>query len=275
MDRDPGASETAARAAVLDHVAAFNAHDTDRWIAGLHEDVVWATGSDVFRGVSALRADVFDAGLWAMRPSLTVQTLLVEGASAAGTFHEVLTVDGEVLEFDISVFYTVESGAIRTVNVFREGSADIKPPFVPADFEPPIAFPAGDFRLEPLGPQHNERDYAAWMSSIEHIRRSPGFPDGNWPHEMSLDENRADLVRHAQDFTDRKGFTYTVLDASDDVVGCVYIYPAKDGVHDAEVQSWVRESEAARDDSFRRTLADWLTSDAWPFDRPDYPPLLT
>jgi hypothetical protein len=149
------------------------------------------------------------------------------------------------------------------------------PSFVPVDFDPPITCTAGSFRLEPLGPEHNERDYAAWMSSIDHIRSSPGFPDGNWPHEMSLEENRADLVRHAGHFTDRKGFTYTVLDAGDDVVGCVYIYPAKDGVHDVVVQSWVRESEAARDDDFRRAIADWITSDAWPFERPLCQPRLT
>jgi hypothetical protein len=147
--------------------------------------------------------------------------------------------------------------------------------FVPAEFDPPTGFAAGELRLEPLGPEHNERDYAAWTSSMEHIRRSPGLQDWDWPHEMSLDENRADLVRHARDFVDRTGFTYTVLDSSDDVVGCVYIYPARDGEHDANVRSWVRESEAALDDSFRRAIADWLTSDAWPFERPRYVPLLT
>ena len=147
--------------------------------------------------------------------------------------------------------------------------------FVPADFDPPTGLATEDFRLEPLGPEHNERDHAAWMSSIEHIRSSPGFPDGNWPHEMSLDKNRTDLERHARDFATRKGFTYTVLDPGDDVIGCVYVYPARDGVHDAQVQSWVRESKAALDDVFRRAIADWLTSDAWPFERPLYAPLLT
>ena len=59
------------------------------------------------------------------------------------------------------------------------------------------------------------------------------------------------------------------------MVGCVYVYPAHDGVHDAIVQSWVRESEAPLDGAFRRAIADWLTSDAWPFQRPHYSPLLT
>jgi hypothetical protein len=148
-------------------------------------------------------------------------------------------------------------------------------PFVAAEFDPPTAFRIGEFRLEPLSPEHNDRDYAAWTSSMEHIRRSPGFPDGSWPREMSLDENRADLERHAGDFAERKGFTFTVLNSDDDVVGCVYVYPAHDDVHDAEVLSWVRESEAALDGTFRKAIADWLTSDAWPFERPLYSPLLT
>src|SRR5690349_15261998 len=96
MHIDPATIEEASaatRAAVLAHLDAFNAHDTDRLIAGLHQDVVWATGSGVFRGTSQLRNDVFDEGLWAMRPSLAVRTLLVEGETAAGTFREALTVN--------------------------------------------------------------------------------------------------------------------------------------------------------------------------------------
>ena len=147
--------------------------------------------------------------------------------------------------------------------------------FVPTDFDPPTGLTAATVRLEPLGPEHNERDYAAWTSSMDHIRSSPGFPDGRWPREMSLDDNRADLERHARDFVGRQGFTYTVLDASDDVVGCLYIYPASDDFHDADVRSWVRESEARLDNALRRAVADWLTSNAWPFERPLYEPLLT
>jgi hypothetical protein len=100
--------------------------------------------------------------------------------------------------------------------------------FVPEDFAVPGGLVAGEFRLAPLGPQHNDADYAAWMGSIDHIRATPGFPDGNWPHEMSLNDNLRDLERHAQDFAARRGFTYTVLSAgTGDVIGCVYIYPAR------------------------------------------------
>ena len=148
-------------------------------------------------------------------------------------------------------------------------------PFVPPHFDPPTELIVGAWRLEPLGPEHNDRDYAAWTSSMEHIRQSPGYPDGRWPREMSLDENRSDLVRHAADFRNRTGFTYTVLAADEDVVGCVYVYPSDDGVHDAVVLSWVRESVADQDETLRRAVADWLTSGAWPFERPLYEPRLS
>jgi hypothetical protein len=147
--------------------------------------------------------------------------------------------------------------------------------FVPEGFEPPAGLVRDGFRLEPLGPEHNERDYTAWTSSIEHILGSPGFGLGaSWPREMSLDENLADLHRHARDFASRAGFTYTVLDGDEEVIGCVYVYPAEDGEHDASVSSWVTESRAGLDEALRRTVTDWLASEAWPFERPLYEPLL-
>jgi hypothetical protein len=102
--------------------------------------------------------------------------------------------------------------------------------FVPPDFDVPNGLETPEFVLEPLGPAHNDLDYDAWTSSMKHIAATPGYPDGSWPREMTLDENRAGLQRHADDFRNRRGFTYTVLDpASRDVIGCVYIYPLPDG----------------------------------------------
>jgi RimJ/RimL family protein N-acetyltransferase len=110
--------------------------------------------------------------------------------------------------------------------------------FVPPDFEVPLAYETSEFVLEPLGPEHNEQDYDAWTSSMEHVAATPGYPDGSWPRVMTLDESRADLQRHADDFRNRKGFTYTVLDPSSrEVIGCVYIYPLPESDHDACVFS--------------------------------------
>jgi hypothetical protein len=142
--------------------------------------------------------------------------------------------------------------------------------FVADDFQVPAELVADDFLLEPLGPQHNEADHAAWSSSIEHIRATPGYPDGRWPREMTLEENRADLERHARDFAARSGFTYTVLDPSDrDVIGCVYIYPDTKGDSDAVVMSWVRATRASSDGALRELVSEWLAA-AWPFERVSY-----
>ncbi|MEZ5973400.1 MAG: N-acetyltransferase [Planctomycetota bacterium] len=141
-------------------------------------------------------------------------------------------------------------------------------PFVPADFAVPTEFFAEGFRLEPLGPEHNARDHQAWMSSIEHIHATPGFPFGNWPYAMDLAANLADLEKHAQEFVERLGFTYSVLDG-DDVIGCLYIYPCKDPAFDARVRSWVTTARAEMDDVVRGAVYDWLRRE-WPFERLDY-----
>ncbi len=144
----------------------------------------------------------------------------------------------------------------------------------------PASSSPGRFRLVPLGPQHNEADYAAWTASIDHIRSTPGFPDGSWPREMSLSDNLRDLERHAQDFAERRGFTYTVLSTgTGDVIGCVYIYPDRgreptgsaEGALHASVQSWVRADRAALDPVLHDAVLAWLERD-WPFDSIDYAP---
>ena len=154
------------------------------------------------------------------------------------------------------------------------------PPFVPGDFAVPGELVTEKFRLEPLGPQHNAADYDAWTSSMEHIRATPGMVDDSWPREMTLEENRGDLERHARDFAGRTGFTYTVLDPAGRVVGCVYIYPAKGeegaaageaapGV--ADVHSWVRADRAELDVPLYAAVSAWL-ADAWPFAEVRYAP---
>ena len=149
--------------------------------------------------------------------------------------------------------------------------------FVPVDFAVPAGLTAGEFRLEPLGPQHNAADYAAWTASIDHIRATPGFAGSSWPHPMSLADNLRDLQRHAQDFAERRGFTYTVLSTgTGDVIGCVYIYPPRgsgpggtEGERRAVVRSWVRADRAALDHILYHVVLAWLERD-WPFHSIEY-----
>lgn len=166
------------------------------------------------------------------------------------------------------------------------GRRDPKPahgrPFVPDPFVVPRELRTPSFLLVPLGPEHNESDYAAWTSSMEHILATPGFipregESNPWPHPMPLAENLSDLVEHADHFERRLGFTYTVLDPHVDpnpgeVIGCVYIYPVReDASLDAKVSSWVRADHSDLDVELWRTVSDWLAND-WPFNQIRYEP---
>ena len=143
--------------------------------------------------------------------------------------------------------------------------------FVPDDFVVPRELVCEGFWLEPLGPEHNEGDYRAWTSSISHIRATPGFEGRRWPTDMSLAENLGDLQGHAADFAGRSGFTYTVrASGSEEVIGCVYIYPLADGAG-ADVRSWVSADRASLDVALYDAVSAWLRS-AWPFAAVRYAP---
>jgi len=142
---------------------------------------------------------------------------------------------------------------------------------VPDDFAVPDGLRTELFVIEPLDVRHNVADHAAWTSSIDHIRATPGFAGRRWPSRpMSLEENAADLVKHARDFAGRTGFAYTVLDpASGEVIGCVYFYPPRRSGYDVDVRSWVRADHATLDKPLHDLVRRWL-AEAWPFEKPDY-----
>ncbi len=142
---------------------------------------------------------------------------------------------------------------------------------MPAGFEPPTSLVADRFRLEPLSPRHNSADYATWTSSIEHIRATAGYPGGDWPslEAVSIEANLADVRRHVTDFEDRRGFTFTVLDPTDDdVIGCVYLYPAESDDYDVSIRSWVRADRSDLDVPLAEAVARWVASE-WPWQQPN------
>ncbi|WP_420037706.1 GNAT family N-acetyltransferase [Streptomyces sp. cg28] len=145
---------------------------------------------------------------------------------------------------------------------------------VPDDFVVPTELITPQFRLEPLGPQHNAGDHAAWTSSIEHIRATPAFRDRGWPPVggMTLEANLADLRRHADDFAQRRGFTYTVREtARGEVIGCVYIYPSRSDDHVTDVRSWVRADKAEMEAPLHAAITTWLSRN-WPLGTLNYQP---
>jgi hypothetical protein len=159
---------------------------------------------------------------------------------------------------------------LRAAGRIEEDLRVAQAPFVPSGFVVPRALATERFRLEPLGPQHNDSDYEAWSSSVEHIRATPGWETSSWPDDRSLEDNLRDLHAHAEDFEQRTGFTYTVLEpATGDVLGCVYVYPDAGEQHDARVRSWVRASRPELDVPLWRAVSAWL-ADEWPFERVAY-----
>ncbi|WP_436536899.1 N-acetyltransferase [Actinoplanes sp. HUAS TT8] len=140
-------------------------------------------------------------------------------------------------------------------------------PLVDHSFPIPEVHAANGLRLELLGPQHNEADHAAWTSSIDHIRSTPGF-DRGWPPEagMTLAENRNDLQSHADRSSRRVDFAYSVLDpTTEDVVGCVYLTPSRSGNGEVTASSWVSAARAELDGPLTDLVGAWLR-ESWPFE---------
>jgi hypothetical protein len=128
--------------------------------------------------------------------------------------------------------------------------------------------------LQPLRASHVELDYEAVMSSAEYLRL---WSQSTWPaDDFTLAENLEDLQRHEREHTERKAFTYTVLDLDGRrCLGCVYIQPlwletvqlCEGAVHAAAVGFWIRSSESASDldRHLLATLREWFNKD-WAFD---------
>ena len=136
--------------------------------------------------------------------------------------------------------------------------------FVPDDFAVPEELVCDGFVLRPLAAEHNAADHAAWMASIDHIHETPGFRGRRWPFPMTLEQNLRDVERHQQDFIERSGFTYTVLDRAGEVIGCVYIYPSDHPDFDASLRSWVSADHGHLDLRVWEAARTWVDT-SWPF----------
>ena len=150
--------------------------------------------------------------------------------------------------------------------------------FVPEDFVVPDGLIARDFRLTPLGPQHNEADYAAWTSSIDHIRATPGSAratgharcpsltiSATWSGtpEISLSAAGSRIPCSASaPAMSSAAFTSTRSTARDQET---------ERRRHASVESWVRADHAALDAAVHDAVVAWLERD-WPFDSIEYAP---
>lgn len=145
--------------------------------------------------------------------------------------------------------------------------------FIPDSFEPPVLVEAEGFKLVPLGPELVEVDYAAYMSSIEHLQETFSR-SSNWPREGITDEEAMqDMLNEEGRFNRRESFAYGVLtpDGSRER-GCIYVRPSSKPGYDAQVTLWVTKAEY--DAGFDAELYAWTTewvAENWPFAEVAYP----
>jgi hypothetical protein len=146
-------------------------------------------------------------------------------------------------------------------------------PFVPPDFQLPEIVECDGFVLRPIHVDDTVIDYDAVMSSIESIHdsywRAPGWPTP----DLTLMQDLVDLAWHTKERQHRTSFVYIPVSLDGQTqLGAVYIDPSAKEKFDADVQLWVRASEAATgfEEVLFQTVKDWIARE-WPFERVAYP----
>lgn len=151
--------------------------------------------------------------------------------------------------------------------------ADYPAALVPDSFRVPTLVEGEGFKLVPLGPGLVDIDYAAYMSSIEHIQQT-FTRSKDWPHPgITAADAMKDMENEQARFAKRTSFAYAVLTPDGQRErGCVYVYPSKVAGYDAVVRMWVTKAE--HDARFDRALLAWTKAwivREWPFAKVAYP----
>ncbi|MCC5946985.1 MAG: GNAT family N-acetyltransferase [Nitriliruptoraceae bacterium] len=96
-------------------------------------------------------------------------------------------------------------------------------------------------------------------------------PVWGWPPpDMTLEQDRDDLIRHVDEMSRNESFNFAIFDPDErHLLGCVYVDPPESPAHDAEVCWWVvdEEVDGPLDRVLEGAIARWL-DDAWPLERP-------
>lgn len=145
--------------------------------------------------------------------------------------------------------------------------------FVPKNFKIPLKLETNKLRLRMLTENDVEKDYKAVMSSIDHLRGVFG-PGSEWPqNNLSLEEDKKDLLVHEKEFLNRLAFAYTVINLDESkCLGCVYIMPSEKKQFDAVVVMWVIKNELKNglDEELFGVVKSWIKKE-WPFKKVAYP----
>jgi hypothetical protein len=147
-----------------------------------------------------------------------------------------------------------------------------KQQLVAPEFIVPERLEHPQFIVRPLRITDVVRDYAAVMTSIQHLQGVFG-PENDWPRpDLSFEQDLIDLGWHHAEFQMRRSFAYTVMSRDENLcLGCVYFYPTSLTGFDAEAFCWVRASHAAAlDEPLLAAIRAWL-DDVWPFKHVAFP----
>lgn len=129
-----------------------------------------------------------------------------------------------------------------------------------ADFQPPEPPSTASWRLEPLRPELNEQDHAAWASCRERLVQELDWK--GWPApDFTLQDNHADLAEHYAEFLRREAYAWSVL-RGERCLGCVYVEPWSSG---AQLAFWVIDEALPLEAELLCFMLDWLAS--WPFEQ--------
>ena len=143
--------------------------------------------------------------------------------------------------------------------------------WLPDDFQAPVRLdlPAGH-HLRQIREDDLALDYPAVMGSQEGLWSRFG-PVWGWPPaDMTVEQDRVDLVRHADEMTRNESFNYAIFDAEETaLLGCVYIDPPVADGWDAEICWWVVDDQVGTEfeAAIVPAVSSWL-AEAWLLERP-------
>lgn len=142
-------------------------------------------------------------------------------------------------------------------------------PWLPSSFQHPqrLELPTGH-HLRPIREADVDIDHPAVMGSRQRLWERYGDAWGWPPASMTIDQDRVDLARHADEMATGLSFNYAVLDADErELLGCVYIDPpAAPGDAGAVVSWWVVDHAVGGplEVALAERVPQWLATD-WPF----------
>lgn len=145
--------------------------------------------------------------------------------------------------------------------------------WLPRGFEHPshVPLPSG-YHLRPIRETDVDLDMVAVMGSRSRLWSIYGRAWG-WPSpDMTAEQDRADLARHAAEMERHESFNYALFDTQETaLLGCVYIDPPEKRGADAEISWWIVDEWLGTDletelDAF---VPRWVAEE-WPLKAPRY-----